>query len=291
MDNALVLCRTFHYGSALLLFGIGVFQAWLAPQPVVHSLDTTLGRVVRPGALVTFLSAVAWLFLAAGEMGEGWSDVWNPSTWFAVLSDTEFGHVWQVHLLLAAVLAGLVLSRLGSRWNLLSLLAALHLSGLGFVGHAVMLDGVQGWINRASHVVHLLAAGFWLGALVPLLLCLSKFGNQELRQDVSDALRRFSGLGHVAVAAVIASGLVNVALVLGQLPTDISSPYQALLLCKIALVAAMIGLAIANRYLLLPRIGIGGAALRNLRLCTLTELVLGFCVVALVSLFGTLPPQ
>jgi putative copper resistance protein D len=291
VDGALVLCRVLHFGSALILFGVGVFQGWLAPPVVANSLDAALRRIVRLAALIAFLSAVAWLLLASGEMGDGWADVWNPATWHDVLADTEFGHVWQFHLLLGAVLAGLTLSRAGGHWRLLSVFAAFYLGGLGFIGHAVMLDGAQGWISRASHVVHLLAGGFWLGALAPLLLCLGKLGDAELRPDASRALRRFSGLGHFAVAAVIASGIVNVALVLGQWPSDTSSPYQALLLCKVALVAAMIGFAIVNRYLLVPRLGNGGATLRGLRFCTLAELALGAGVVGLVSLFGNLPPQ
>ncbi|RRI06521.1 copper resistance protein CopD [Mesorhizobium tamadayense] len=218
MNGALVLCRVLHYGSALVLFGVGAFQGWLAPPALANSLDAALWRIVRFAAVVAFLSALAWLFLASGEMGDGWSD--DPITWYDVLADTEFGHVWQFHLLLTALLVGLVLSRPGGHWRLLCVLAAFHLGGLGFIGHAVMLDGAEGWISRASHVVHLLAGGFWLGALAPLLLRLGKIGDAELRLEISDVLRRFSGLGHIAVAAVIASGIVNVALVLGQWPTD-----------------------------------------------------------------------
>lgn len=291
MDDALVLCRALHYGSALILFGIGVFQGWLVALPLANALDAALRRIVRLAAALAFLSAVAWLLLAAGEMGDGWSDVWNPATWYSVLADTEFGHVWLVHLLLGAVLAGLALARLRGYRRLMSIASAFYLGSLGFVGHAVMLEGAEGSVSRASHVVHLLAGGFWLGALVPLLLCLGKLGDSELRSDVSHTLQGFSGLGHVAVAAVIASGLINVKLVLGQWPTDTSSPYQVLLLCKLALVAAMVAFAIVNRYVLVPRIRNGEGALHGLRLCTLAELVLGFCVVVLVSLFGTLPPQ
>jgi copper resistance protein D len=291
VDGALVLCRVLHYGSAMILFGVGAFQGWLAPPVLANSLDGVLRRIVGLAALIAFLSSVAWLFLASGEMGDGWSDVWNPATWYSVLADTEFGHVWEFHLLLAAVLAGLVLSRPGGHWRPLSVLAAFYLGGLGFIGHAVMLDGFEGWISRASHVVHLLAGGFWLGALAPLLLCFGKLGDAGLRSNVSLALRRFSGLGHIAVAVVIASGIVNVAMVLGQWPTDTSSPYQVLLLCKVALVAAMVGFAIVNRYVLVPKIRKGGDALGGLRVCTTAELVLGFCVIGLVSLFGTLPPQ
>lgn len=290
MDDALVLCRALHYGSALLLFGVSAFQGWLAPPQLARSLDMALGRIVLAAAVIGLLSAVAWLLLASGEMGEGWGDVWTPAAWYAVLADTQFGRVWQVHLLLAAGLATFLVSGWGRQWRFIAVLSAVYLGSLGFIGHAVMLEGAWGWASRASHVVHLLAGGFWLGALIALTLCLGKFGDADLRSDISRALRRFSGLGHLAVAAVIGSGFVNMALVLQRWPTDMSSPYQRLLLLKIGVVAVMAGLAIVNRYVLVPNLG-SEAALRGLRLFTLAELALGACVVALVSLFGNLPPQ
>lgn len=285
MDDALVICRLLHYGSALFLFGISAFQLWVVPRALKPLLDLELGRIVRAAALMGFVSAIAWLLVASGEMGEGLSDVWNPATWYSVLRETEFGQVWLFHLLLAAAVLAFFISRRDQNWRIATGLSAFNLGSLGFVGHAAMLEGVEGWISRASHVVHLLAAGFWLGGLIPLTLCLGK------RAAVSSSLQRFSGLGHVAVATVIGSGLVNVALVLGRWPTDTSSPYQVLLLAKLALVAAMVGLALVNRYVLTPKLRRSDAALRGLRYCTLGELILGSCVVTLVSVFGNLPPQ
>ncbi|MEP9398985.1 copper homeostasis membrane protein CopD [Mesorhizobium sp. KR2-14] len=291
MDDILILSRVLHYGSALLLFGISAFQGWLAPQHLARSLDAALGRVVFVASLIGLASAVAWLLIASGEMGEGWSDVWNPATWFAVLTETEFGKVWQVHLLLAAALVSFLASGWGRHWRFMAVLSAFYLGSLGFIGHAAMLEGAAGRVSRASHVVHLLAGGFWLGALVALKLCLERFDQPDLASEISSALQRFSGLGHLAVAAVIASGLVNVALVLDRWPTDTSSPYQLLLLLKMALVAMMVGLAIVNRYVLVPNLENSEGALRGLRLSTLVELALGVCVVALVSVFGNLAPQ
>jgi hypothetical protein len=46
------------------------------------------------------------------------------------------------------------------------------------------------------------------------------------------ALQRFSGLGHFAVAIVIATGLVNGWLLLRDTGIDVTSPYQGLLLAK-----------------------------------------------------------
>ena len=86
---------------------------------------------------------------------------------------------------------------------------AILLGSLGLVGDAVIdtvdLDGS----SRPSYVVHLLAAGFWIGCLPPVLACLRRLRTERLAAEASHALRRFSGLGHFAVALVIATGLAN----------------------------------------------------------------------------------
>ena len=54
-------------------------------------------------------------------------------------------------------------------------------------------------------------------------------------------------------------------LVLGILPLDVSSSYQALLLTKIALVTVMLALALMNRYVLMPRLHKSTDSLQKLR--------------------------
>ena len=82
---------------------------------------------------------------------------------------------------------------------------------------------------------------------------------------------------------------MNSWLVLDAWPTG-SSPYQALLLAKIALVAIMVALALANRYLLLPRFDSAPFALRLLRWSAIGETIMGLGAVGLVSIFGILAP-
>lgn len=102
---------------------------------------------------------------------------------------------------------------------------------------------------------------------------------------------RYSRLGHWAVAAVIATGAVNAALVLGRVP-GLGSPYQALPVLKIALVAAMVAVAVVNRYLFVPRMKGAGAdaALRAITRGTLAEIALGAAVLAIVSAFAAFDP-
>jgi putative copper resistance protein D len=290
VSAALILCRFAHYAAAMLLFGAGAFLWVLAPAGLARALNPTVRHLAAGAIVVGAISAAAWLALEVASMGDGWPAVLDPATVAAVL-DTSFGHVWRGRLVLALVLAGLVAFGRHDRWPLVVPLAALFLGSLGLVGHAAMQSGTTGILHRACDAVHLLAAGAWVGGLVPLVLSLAP-AHPELRKDAGIALRRFSGMGHVAVALVLLTGVVNVRLVLGGWPLDPTSPYQALLLTKIGLVAAMIGLALINRYLLVPRIAAArDTNLARLRLSTLAEIALGGAVLALVAAFGTLDPS
>jgi putative copper resistance protein D len=93
------------------------------------------------------------------------------------------------------------------------------------------------------------------------------------------------------VAIVLTTGVINTWLVLRRLPINVSSPYQALLLAKICLVAIMLGLALVNRYLLVPRLQSVPYSLRLLRWSTISEINLGLGAVGLVSVIGTLAPR
>jgi putative copper resistance protein D len=148
----------------------------------------------------------------------------------------------------------------------------------------------EGWLGLAHHMndaVHVLSGGAWLGALVPLSLTLAALNDPERCEPAEVALRRFSSAGHVAVALVVLSGVINTILVLGRWRTDWSSPYQAMLAAKIALVVTMVGLALVNRYGLAAH---RPDAVRAIRSNTIAELALGFGVIGLVSVFGLLAP-
>jgi putative copper resistance protein D len=291
LDQALIICRLLHYGSAILLFGIAIFQSALAPTGLKEALASPL-RAIFTGALAAALiTTAAWLFLISGQMAGDWAGAWTPSTWYAVLADTEFGQIWRYRLAGVILLCGLFLARRPASWRGEMALSTLFLASLGLIGHAAMLDGVEGWVNRGSQIVHLLASGFWLGSLVPLLLCLRKLSDAAEREGAGTALRRFSGAGHFAVGIVLATGIVNTRLVLDRWPVHFSSLYQTLLAVKIGLVVTMICLALVNRYIFVPRLKSSDGALGALRASTITEIILGVGVIGLVSVFGTLPPR
>ncbi|CAI0725101.1 copper homeostasis membrane protein CopD [Serratia quinivorans] len=285
-----VLCRFVHFAAVMLMFGSSLFTALLSPQ----RLSPYLTRDVRPLLVsctwLAGLSAVALLAIQAGQMGDGWADTWRLEVWWAVLG-TTFGEVWRWHLgisLLALLSLWLAEPR---RTQLLALLSTLLLVSMAFIGHAAMHDGALGVAHRFNHALHLLAAGYWFGSLLPLLVCLRYLAQPQIRSEAVTTLIRFSRWGHLAVALVLLTGVINSLIILGSWPLDVDSPYQRLLLFKTALVALMVMVALANRYAIVPAMSsMPQLAQRGLVLACWIEVGLGAGVLLLVSLFATYAP-
>ncbi len=289
--TALQLCRFLHDASLMLLWGACAYLSLLVPRALA---DTVWRMVAKPFLLIAaiaVLTVLAVLPVTTANIGNGWSDALDAGMIHDVIFKTTVGAAWQAQALAAIVMAGaLLLPEKRCRYGL-TLGAGLGLASLSLTGHASMLEGWLKQVHRANDILHVLAGGGWLGALVPLLPTLRLLGRPECRAEAQLALRRFSNAGHVAVALVIVSGIVNTLLILKRLPTDWSSPYQMLLAVKIALVAIMAVLAIINRYVFVPWIGRNhDRALLALRLGSVAEVVIAIVVIALVAVFGMLEP-
>ncbi|MEQ1770010.1 MAG: copper homeostasis membrane protein CopD [Devosia sp.] len=289
MDLLLEAARFATYTAALQLFGAAVFQQWLAPAGLRAALDARVRPLALASALLLPLAMLAWLAATAGTMGDGWASVLDANTLALVLSATSFGHVWLPLLIVAAATAGYTLLP-RSGWLGLSLASAAMLIGLGLVGHAAMASGFDGILNRLSQVIHLLSSAFWLGSLFPLLLSLPFFRDPRYATDCDAMLRHFSGLGHLAVALLLLSGVTNTWFVMGGVPIDLGQPYQQLLLLKVGIAGIMVCLATINRYVFVPAIPDGGPGLSQLARGTIAEIALSAFVLALVSVIGTLSP-
>ena len=111
-----------------------------------------------------------------------------------------------------------------------------------------------------------------------------------------ELLMRFSGVGYVAVAVLVVTGVVNSWFLLGSIEALTSGVYGRLLLLKLALFGGMAALAASNRFWITPRLhradadGIG-LWLHRIRRHVAAELALGLLVVAIVAVLGTLQPS
>ena len=137
-------------------------------------------------------------------------------------------------------------------------------------------------------VVHLLAAGAWLGALPALVFTL---GRPRAQDAAAVAARRFSMLGVVSVGTLTVSGLVNGWYQVGGIPSLLGTEYGRLLVAKLALFGAMLVLATINRSIATrPPGGDDGAGLRRLRRNATLEIALGIGVIAIVGALGVTVP-
>ena len=119
------------------------------------------------------MAEAGWLVLLSAEIyGAPVIAVCLHGGVWTVLTDTRFGLVFTVRLGLAVLLAVLVL------WpatRLLQIVAAAGLIALiALIGHAGATPGTAGDIHLASDIVHLVAAGAWLGGLPALGMLLAQ---------------------------------------------------------------------------------------------------------------------
>jgi putative copper resistance protein D len=297
--DPLILVRSLHMAATVLAAGTVCF-AVLVAEPAARAAGAldTLGALRRRwtwtvwiALAVAVLSGAAWLVLVAAEIfGVSIAEACLQGGAWAVLTDTRFGQVWNVRLALALLLGLLV--RWPARPPALAAAAGL-IALLALVGHAGAKPGPAGQVHLAADTIHLLAAGAWLGGLPALAMLLAQarragdpvWGALSLR-----ATARFSRLGMVAVAALLASGLINSWNLLGGPRDLLATDYGQWVALKIGLFAAMVGIAAVNRLYLSARLP-ARPALRALLRTSLAETGLGLGVMLAVGVLGTLPPS
>jgi copper resistance protein D len=288
--TALALCRFAHFLTAMLAFGMSAYLWAYAPERLRLALSPVVHRLALIASSVALVTAIAWLALESASMADDWSAAVDPDQIGAVITDTAFGHAWALHLVLAAALVAVVAVGSRDRWAATSLASAALLASLGIVGHAAMQTGAEGVLHRANHAVHLMAAGAWIGGLVPFVMCVRAYERDDLRKDAVRAMAGFSFWGQFVVAAIVLTGVVNIALTSHHPPLPPTTPYRALLTAKLIIVAIMILLALFNRFVLAPRLNASANVLTTLRATSAVEVALGCVVIALVSVFALLDP-
>lgn len=234
-----------------------------------------------PGAQALALASVpaAGLMLAAQAMdmaGTGAAALTDPAAWVMALN-SPYG--------LAAMLAALA-GAIAAGAQALKPMAffALALAALSFAvaGHAARAEPLA--LMAPLVFIHALALIFWAGALPGLVAALRA-------PDAAAQMARFSRPAVPAVAALVVTGAV---LAVRQVQTPaalIGTAYGAILLAKLALVAAVLALAARHRFRLTPALARAPevtrpAFARSLRV----ELMLMVAILALTAAFRVTPP-
>lgn len=292
------------YAALLSAFGLAAF-GMLPAQPAERGIATLLrlpALLVGLAAAGLVASAVQIAAMAAAMAGVAVLDL-DRQTLIDLIAGTAVGYAWLARMA-ALVLLGLAAIFLPRRpAAMLGLAVAssgIAVATLAWTGHGAMDEGGRGWIHLGADVIHLLAAGGWLGAIAALLLLL----RPSVAADPSNlaiahrGLERFSSVGTLLVGLILVTGIVNSWLIVG--PAHISdlpaSLYGQLLLAKVMLFAAMLGLAAANRFRLVPALetaitaGDHRRALAAMRRSLVLEIACAMIILALVAWLGTLEP-
>jgi putative copper resistance protein D len=305
IDIGLILARLAHYAGTTVLFGASLFPFYAYAGAVEsEALRGWRARLLLAAAVVAVLSGLFWFAFSAANMAGSLSDLVGAENLRAVIRDTGFGNVWTVRMLLAALIVAATAAHSFRKASisadlLLLTLAAVFLASLAGAGHAQVEEGWEGIVHVLSDAAHLLAAGAWLGGLIPLahvLACHARTSHDVGPLD--EVLLRFSGMGYVAVATLVGTGLFNSWFLVGSVSNLLATPYGQVLLVKLALFAGMLVLAAANRFWLVPAMSNArpdGSErsmvwLRRLRNHVFGEQFLGAMVLLVVSLLGTMKP-
>jgi copper resistance protein D len=308
MTTWLIITRAAHFGACLLFFGMFAFRLLTAPvltrrQPEIAGYWNGRLRLFSLILLpVILVSGAAWFALVAMTMS---GQSFQMDVLKIVWSQTQFGTVWKIRLLLFAIasIAAVLFCFIKSpalfqkvmAWFLLAVSGCL-LGSLAWAGHG---RESSPW-HLFADVLHLLAAGIWPGGLLPLFLLLRKSHSVANPADwlaVAKLVRRFSTVSLAAVSLLAATGLVNSWFLVGSFANLVGQTYGRWLLAKIIFFCAALAIASVNLLRLKPRLLVDSslpekarATVAQLQTNVQRELFLGMAVIIVVAILGILPP-
>ena len=268
-----------------------------------------MARLLWTALALSVVTGTIWLLLLAARIADRpVTEAVADGTAWIVLTQTRFGFDWQLRLLSVVVLAAYVQVS-GSTGGLSirrglppAMLAVVFLGALAWAGHGGATSGYDGVVHVVADFAHLIAAGAWLGGLLPLVMllaCLRRSREQGWAIVAVDASRRFSQIGIAGVGTLLLSGMVNAWFLAGGTQGVVGTEYGRLLLLKVALFLAMACIAAINRQVLLPLLSStadhDGSVLNTqttqwLERNAIAEILLGLVVIVIVGALGITPP-
>lgn len=290
----IIFVRFASFAVLLLLFGLALFGRGLPLR--LPSAVLAIGGILLGGLELSVM--------AASMSGVPLAQVERTSI-DLLLNATTVGLAIKVRLAVLALIAAFVALPMGAgqlRRGIVSVLSGTAIATLIWSGHAAATEGTLGLIHRGADILHLLAAGAWLGAIVALGWRMVRVGRRgassgELR-GAHRALSDFSVAGTVIVGLIVVTGVINSLMLIppSQLPALPTSLYGQLLIVKLALFVLMLTLASANRFRLTPDLKAAidspsqADAVAALRRSLAIEGGAALGILALVAWLGTLSP-
>ena len=251
----LALLRGFHVAALLSLFGTLVSLAMVAPiglrdaGAAAAPARCRLISLARWSGGLALLIGACWIVLQASVIAGTTTIGGTLHALVPVARDTQFGNLVLIRFALLLV----ALPFLGGRgWRLVValLLTGTALAMQGGIGHAGATAGANRATLLTSEALHLLAAGAWVGELLPLFLLVG-----SLPPPVAAAVcESFTPVGLSAVLIIAATALVQAWQWIGSVAGLFGTDYGRIALVKLGLFLLLLMLAGANRFILTNRL-------------------------------------
>lgn len=294
LATTMALVRGLHLAASLSLLGTVGYVAWMLPAAaeVANELQRRLSRLWWASGVTALLAGLAWFTIQSAVIAgaDTVSDVLDALP--VVAGHTRYGTVLMARLGLLAVATGLAWmpgSTAGRRVILyLAVLLTMMALGLqGMIGHAGATAGVLGDGLVLSEALHLIAAGVWLGALIPLGMGLRSLAPLA----AASVCERFSPIGLACVLVLAGTGFAQGLELIGGIPALFGTRYGHVALLKISLFIVTLVLAALNRLWLTDRLAAGQVnARRHLMLSVSLETCLGLAIVTAAAFMASSPP-
>jgi putative copper export protein/mono/diheme cytochrome c family protein len=264
------------------LFGTLLFVVAVLP-PDGAPIRGVLRRLARISTLLGLVAGLGLLAAESAAIADADSLIMTLHTIPTVALETQFGH-WLLFRLLLLAGALPLLRRTGSVIPLALAGAALVVQPM--LGHAGAIGGNLGVELIVSEALHLLAAGAWLGSLLPLFLAVRRLPHEV----AAAACRGFTPIGLAAVLLLAGTAVVQVAEFMGGLPGLFGTGYGHVALVKLGLFIALLALAALNRLVLTDRLATATRSRLHIQVSVAAEIVLGSLVIITAGFLASRTP-
>ena len=260
--------------------GGALFALWIAPLPRAR-------LVVGTSALVAMICAAAGIWTQGAALLGGGVNLLGSEAWRVGLASTRGTSAGIVVAGTLAVAAGAFRASGAMRTGLICGGGALLIASACVTGHPATMQPRALAVGAIG--IHVVAAMFWAGSLVALLMLVSEgpVGRAVL------ALQRFSRYAVIPVAGLAVAGVLLAAFELGWPPAFFDGAYGSLVIAKSALFAALLAFACWNRFRLVPDLARGHplAGQRVAASIGAELMLIALAIAAAAALSQTSPPH
>ncbi|HTU55326.1 MAG TPA: CopD family protein [Acetobacteraceae bacterium] len=283
---ALVLLHGLALAALLSAFGSLLFLGFVVP-----AASFACSAVSRWSLALAIILDAAWLLGETRFIAGATSLADTLAALPVVIRATEFGHLVLGQIL--ALAAAFLLFRRGTRARLAATLAGLATALEAWHLHGAAMHAGPSPI-LISELLHVLAAGAWLGGLLPLAL----FIRAAPPAAGAIAANRFSAMATPCVLVLAASALWQGRILIGSVAALFGTAYGWIALAKLGLFVMLFAFAARHRLELTPALSAersassadSFAARRALVRSIFVEMALGLAIVLVATVIASLAP-